>query len=134
MQPVISFFPSKLVKRLILFCLLALALAGCAAPVATSQAVQVPEALQLALGALVLAALTAGFVFLFEKTGLDLRGFATPISVALSAFLVAQLQGWINTIPAQYDTALTIVLQILVVIIGGLGVLRLRANQPARLL
>lgn len=108
-------------------------LAACA-PVPTSQAVEVPEAINLAIGALVLAALTAGFVFLFEKTGLDLRGFALPISVAVSAFLVAQLQGLINTIPAQYDQLLTILLQIIVVIVGGLGVLRLRSNEPARLL
>jgi hypothetical protein len=124
----------KLLRFVFLTLLFALALTACAAPIATSAAVQVPEALQLALGTAVLVALTAGFVYLFEKTGLDLRGFATPISVALSAFLVAQLQGWINTIPAQYDQTITIVLQILVVIIGGLGVLRLRANQPARLL
>lgn len=133
MQPSISFSQMKLVKRLILFFLLSLALVACA-PVATSQAVQVPEALQLAIGAAVLAVLTAGFVFLFEKSGLDLRGFAVPVSVTVSAYLVAQLQGWINTIPAQYDPTLTVILQILVVIVGGLGVLRLRANEPARLL
>jgi len=122
-----------IIRKVFLALVLIVTLAACA-PVATSQAVQVPEALQLALGALVLAALTAGFVYLFEKTGLDLRGYAVGISVTLSAFLVAQLQGWINTIPPQFDATLTIVLQILVVIVGGLGVLRLRANQPARLL
>jgi hypothetical protein len=120
-------------QKVVLFLVLVLTLTACA-PVATSQAVQVPEALQLALGALVLAALTAGFVYLFEKTKLDLRGYAVPVSVTLSAYLVAQLQGWINTLPAQYDPLLTVVLQILVVIVGGLGVLRLRANEPARLL
>lgn len=121
------------IRNILLFFVLALALAACA-PVATSQAVQVPEALQLALGALVLAALTAGFVYIFEWTGLDLRGYAVGISVTISAYLVAQLQGWINTLPAQYDPALTVILQILVVIVGGLGVLRLRTNEPARLL
>ena len=108
-------------------------LAACA-PAPTSQAVPIPEVIGLAIGALILAALTAGFVFIFEKTGLDLRGFAVPISVTVSAFLVAQLQGIINTIPAQYDPLLSTALQIIVVIIGGLGVLRLRANEPARLL
>lgn len=103
-------------------------------PAPTSQAVDVPEAIELAIGVLVLAALTAGFVFMLEKTGLDLRGFAMPISVTVSAFLVAQLQGLINIIPAQYDQLLTVVLQIIVVIIGGLGVLRLRSNERARLL
>lgn len=123
---------SKLLSRLILLLLIVL-LAACA-PAPTSQAVEVPQAISLAIGALVLAALTAGFVFLFEKSGLDLRGFAVPLSVTISAFLVAQLQGLINTIPAQYDPLLSTILQIIVVIIGGLGVLRLRSNQPARLL
>jgi hypothetical protein len=109
-----------------------LLLAACS-PVATSSAVQVPQALALAAAALVLALLTAGFVYVFEKTGLDLRGFAVPISVAISTYLIAQLQGWINTLPAQYDATLTVILQILVVIIGGFGVLRLRSNTPKTL-
>jgi hypothetical protein len=123
-----------LFKRLILVSLLLVTLLAACSPAPTSQAVEVPQAIKLAIGALLLAALTAGFVFLFEKSGLDLRGFAVPISVAASAYLVAQLQGLINTIPAQYDPLLSTILQIIVVIIGGLGVLRLRANQPARLL
>lgn len=121
-------------KRLTVLSLLLIALLTACAPAPTSQAVDVPDAIELAIGALILAALTAGFVFIFEKTGLDLRGFAVPISVTVSAYLVAQLQGIINTIPAQYDPILSTVLQIIVVIIGGLGVLRLRANQPARLM
>jgi hypothetical protein len=121
-------------KRLTVLLILLIVLLTACAPAPTSQAVEVPPAIQLALGALVLAALTAGFVFLFEKSGLDLRGFAVPISVTISACLVAQLQGLINTIPAQYDPLLSTVLQIIVVIIGGLGVLRLRSNEPARLL
>jgi hypothetical protein len=121
-------------KRLLyLFLLLMVFLTACA-PRPTSQAVDVPEAIELAIGVLVLAALTAGFVFIFEKTGLDLRGYAIPVSVTVSAFLVAQLQGIINTIPAQYDPLISTLLQIIVVIIGGLGVLRLRANEPARLM
>jgi hypothetical protein len=121
-------------KRLYAICLLFITLLAACVPPPTSQAVDVPQAINLAIGALVLAVLTAGFVFLFEKSGLDLRGFALPISVAVSAFVVAQLQGLINTIPAQYDPLLSTVLQIIVVIIGGLGVLRLRTNEPARLL
>jgi hypothetical protein len=123
----------KRISRIFLLVLMLIILTACA-PRPTSSAVEVPQAIELAIGALILAALTAGFVYLFEKSGLDLRGFALPISVTVSAFLVAQLQGLINTIPVEYDPLLSTVLQIIVVIIGGLGVLRLRANQPARLL
>ena len=120
-------------KLFIIGLLFSFILIACA-PAPTSQAVQIPDAIRLAVGVLTLAALTAGFVFLFEKTGLDLRGYATPIAVTVSAFVVAQLQAIIDIIPMQYDPLLTTVLQIIVVIIGGLGVLRLRANEPARLL
>jgi hypothetical protein len=124
----------KRLRPLLAISFLLIATVAACAPAPTSQAVEVPQAIELALGALVLAALTAGFVFIFEKIALDLRGFAVPISVTVSAFLIAQLQGLINTIPAQYDPLLSTVLQIIVVIIGGLGVLRLRSNQRARLL
>jgi len=126
-------FLKRLIRTAMIITAVLFLLVSCA-PAPTSQAVEVPQAISLAIGALVLALLTAGFVFLFEKSGLDLRGFAVPLSVAVSAFLVAQLQGLINTIPAQYDPLLSTILQIIVVIIGGLGVLRLRANQPARVL
>lgn len=126
-------FLNRLIRLVLLIAALLVVLAACS-PAPTSQAVDVPEVIELAIGTLVLAVLTAGFVFLFEKTGLDLRGFALPISVAASAYLVAQLQGFIDTIPAQYDPFLTVLFEIIVVIIGGLGVLRLRSNERARLL
>lgn len=126
-------FLKRLVRLVLIITAVLFVLTACS-PAPTSQAVDVPEAVELAIGALVLALLTAGFVFILEKTGLDLRGFAVPLSVTISAFLVAQLQGLINIISTQYDPLLNTVLQIIVVIIGGLGVLRLRSNEPARLL
>jgi hypothetical protein len=128
------FLSLKHLARLILIAATMLFILAACAPAPTSQAVEVPAAIVLAIGALVLAVLTAGFVYIFELTRLDLRGFATPVSVTVSAYLVAQLQGIINTIPAQYDPFLTVLFQIIVVIIGGLGVLRLRSNERARLL
>ena len=126
----------SLLPRLLLLTVLIIGLVtACApAPTPTSQAVEVPQAINLAIGAVVFALVTAGFVYIFERTGLDLRGYAVAISGAISAYLVAQLQGLINTIPTQYDPTLSVLLQIIVVIIGGIGVLRLRANQTARLL
>lgn len=126
-------FLKRFLRPVVIITAMLFVLAACA-PAPASQAVDVPQAIELAIGALVLAALTAGFVFLFEKTSLDLKGFALPMSVAVSAYLVAQLQGIINTIPAAYDPFLTVLFEIIVVIIGGLGVLRLRSNEPAKLL
>ena len=126
-------FHNRFLKFLIIVIAGLLILSACT-PAPTSQAVEVPEAINLAIGSLVLALLTAGFVYVLEALKLDLRGFALPLSVAISAYLVAQLQGLINTIPAQFDPLLSVVLQIIVVIIGGMGLLRLRAGEPARLI
>ena len=125
------------IKRLVFVVLMALFLTGCIGSpeaIATSSAVQLPEAISLAIGTYILVALAAGFVYIFEKTGLDLRGYAVALSVTLSAFVTAQVQGWINAIPLEYDPLLTVVLNIIVVIIGGLGTLRLISKQPKTLI
>jgi len=121
-------------KRISVFILILLVLAACT-PVQGSQAVQLPEAISLAIGIGVLTLITFGLKYIFELTGLDLRGYGTALAVTISAFVVAQLQGWIDAVPAQYDPVLTTVLQIIVVILGSLGVLKLiHKDQPARLI
>ena len=113
----------KTTKIILLTLLFAFALSACtAAP--TSNAVQIPDALTLAIGALILAAVTLGLQTLFDSVGLDLRGVGAAIAVAVSGFAIAQLQGLIDIIPAQYDQLITIVLNVAVVILGGLGTLQ----------
>ena len=90
----------------------------------TSMAVQIPIVLQLALNALLLAALTAGFMYILQSIGLDLTGYAESLSVTLGSFLIALAQHWIDLVPAQYDPAIQMILNVLVVVIGGLGTLR----------
>jgi hypothetical protein len=90
----------------------------------TSSAVVVPDALNKIFAALIFAAVMAGLQWLFEIFGVDLTGFGADIAAVLSAFLIAQLQGFINIIPAQYDQIVTIALNILVVVLGGMGTLR----------
>jgi len=86
-------------------------------------AVPIPAELNAWIAGLIFAAVTAGFAFLFSYIGLDLREFATPISGALSLFLLGTLQGWVNLIPAQYDAFVTILFNVLVVILSGVGTL-----------
>lgn len=107
--------------------------AGFFAPsgVATSSAVQVPEALRLAIGGLTLMLVTLGLQAVFDGIGLDLRGAGAIVAVSLSGFVIAQLQGLINVIPAAYDQMTMIVLNILVVILSGLGSIRALV-QPER--
>lgn len=93
-----------------------------------SVAVQVPEIVKLALDALFTALLTAGTVWVFEHFKLDLRGFAVPIAMAISAFTVTELQDIINIIPEIYDATLNIMFQIIAVLLGAIGLFRLR--QP----
>lgn len=107
--------------------------AGVLAPsgVATSSAVQVPEALRLAIGGLTLMLVTLGLQAVFDTIGLDLRGAGAIVAVSLSGFVVAQLQGLINVIPQAYDQMTMIVLNILVVILSGIGAIRALV-QPER--
>lgn len=110
-------------KKILLIIVFALVLGACtAAP--TSNAVQLPGALTLAIGALILAAVTLGLQAAFDSIGLDLRGVGAAIAVAVTGFAVAQLQGLIDIIPAQYDQLITVVLNVAVVILGGLGTLQ----------
>lgn len=119
-------------KTLPLFLILLVPLAAAAlnAPDGqTSVAVQVPEALNTILSGLILLGVTVGLQQVFEWTGLDLRGLGAALAVSLSGFVVAELQGYINTIPAQYDQLATIAIQVLVVILSGLGYLRLLVSR-----
>lgn len=99
-----------------------------AAQAATAQAVQIPNEVNLFLAGLVFALVTAGFNWLFQYIGLDLRGLATPIAGTLSAYIVAELQGLVNMIPAEYDPYVSLAFKLIVVIIGGVGTLSLIAK------
>lgn len=89
-----------------------------------SAAVQIPEQLKLIIDGLVLAAVMLGLQAIFDLVGLDLRGMGAAIAAVLSAFVIAQLQGLIDVVPAIYDQWLTIGIQILVYLLSGVGVLR----------
>jgi hypothetical protein len=113
-------------KKLFLFIVLLvfpIMLAACT-PEPTSSAVQLPDALKLALSGLILAGVTLGLQAVFDSVGLDLRGVGAAIAVAVSGFAIAQLQGLIDIIPAQYDQLVMIGLNIAVVILTGLGTLQ----------
>lgn len=100
-----------------------------ASVVQTSTAVQVPEALKHILSGLILTGVLLGLQVVFDWSGLDLRGVGAAVAVAISGFAVAQLQGYIDAIPQAYDYLVTIGLNVLVVILSGLGYLRLLVNR-----
>lgn len=93
------------------------------AAVQTSSAVQIPQALVLAFNALLFTVLTAGFTYIISKIGLDLTSFATPLAATLSTFLLGLAQNWIDLQPISSDPLLLMILNVLVVIVGGLGTL-----------
>jgi len=113
-------------RIVLVLAVLAIATAGFFATVnSVATAVQVPNEINLFIDSLIFGAVTAGFVFVFKAIGLDLRGLATPVSAALSGYIIGELQNLINTIPATYDAYVTIVFRIIVVVIGGIGTLYL---------
>lgn len=97
--------------------------------VATSMAVQLPAALAAVIQIGIIALLTAGFKWVFDVFGLDLRGQATTLGLAISAFVVAELQNIINIIPAQYDAVVMTVFYVLLLIFAPAGTLYLLAKQ-----
>lgn len=107
--------------------------------IATSMAVQVPAALAAVIQVGIIALLTAGFKWMFDVFGLDLRGQATTLGLAISAFVVAELQNIINIIPAQYDGVVMTVFYVLLLIFAPAGALYLfakarKSEAPQKLL
>lgn len=107
----------------------ALAAPASAQVIQTSAAVQIPEALKRILSGLILTGVLIGLQVVFDWTGLDLRGVSAAVAVALSGFVVAQLQGYIDVIPPAYDYLVLIGLNVLVTILSGLGYLRLLVHR-----
>lgn len=95
---------------------------------AVASAVPIPQEINVFLAGLIFSGVTAGFMWLFQYTGIDLRGFAEPISGTLSIWLLSELQGWVNLIPPQYDLFVGVAFQIIVVILTGLGTLHVFAK------
>ena len=131
-----------MLKRIRLVVFLGVALLAACSPwvpeeqgaIATSVAVQVPQALALAISGFLVMLLAAATVYLFEKFNLDLRGYATPVGLALGTWIVAELQKYINTIPTTYDPWVDMILRILVIIFVTVGALRLWSSQPRKLI
>ena len=89
--------------------------------IATSQAVQIPLELKLAINAAVLFGVMFGLQWLFDKFGLDLRGVGAGLAAAVSEFAILQFQGLIDVVPVQYDLYITIGLNVLLAVLTTLG-------------
>lgn len=126
-----KFVPIYLIVAVTMLAALAAAFAqpASAEAVQTSAAVQIPDALKAILSGLILTGVLLGLQVVFDWTGLDLRGIGTAVAVAISGFAIAELQGYIDAIPVAYDYIATIGLNVLVVILSGLGYLRLFVNR-----
>lgn len=109
------------------------------AAIYTSAAVQLPVAVKTAIEVGIVALLTAGFAWLFKVFGLDLRGMVPVISLAISSFVVTELQNIINLIPVQFDPFVNTFLYFLVLVLTPAGALWLlnkdkEGNSTASLL
>jgi len=121
-------------KKIFVILMIAVVLVSCApVPEATGQtnavqtsvAVQFPEVLALALNGLLAGLLALAFVYLTEKTGLNLQQFATPAGFVIGGWIVTELQNYINTVPEMYDPWLNMLFRVLIVISIPVGILRL---------
>lgn len=124
-------------KRFLLICLvmvIGFTLSACAAvqPHQESMAVQVPEAINLAIGTGVAALLALGAAYVFQKLGLDLRGYTAPVAITLSAWIVAELQNVVNIIPEMYDPYIDFAFRVIVLLLAPTGLLAWRKYSVGR--
>lgn len=96
----------------------------------TSMAVQVPEAINTAIQIGVIALLTAGFTWLFNVMGVDFRGFASVLGLALSTWIVTELQNIVNTLPEAWDPFVSSFFYLIVMILAPAGALFLAKKNP----
>src|SRR5262245_53535434 len=96
----------------------------------TGMAAQIPEALIQFFNGLVIALFTAGFIWIFEKFNLDLRQYAIPLAGTVSTWVVAEFQGYLNTVPDKQDPWWNLLFRILLALIPAAGVLRLISREP----
>jgi hypothetical protein len=97
--------------------------------VATSTAVQLPDALKLAINGLVLFGVMFGLQFVFDKFHLDLRGIGAAVALAVSEFAILQLQGLIDVVPMQYDLLVTVALNVILAVLTSLGFARVALHR-----
>jgi len=97
--------------------------------VATSNAVQLPDALKLAINGLVLFGVMFGLQFVFDKFHLDLRGIGAAVALAVSEFAILQLQGLIDVVPMQYDLLVTVALNVILAVLTSLGFARVALHR-----
>ena len=102
--------------------------------VQTSSAVQIPEILIQFFNGIVIGLFTAGFIYIYEKTGLDLKQYAVPVAGTVATWVVVELQGYINTIPEVNDVWLNLLFRVLLALIPAAGLLRIFSRQPATLI
>lgn len=98
----------------------------------TSSAVQIPSVITIALDTFLFGVLTVGFAWILSKIGLDLTAFSTPLAASLSTFLIGLFQNWINIQPIQYDPIIQLLINVIVVVVGGTGTLFLIAKGQGR--
>lgn len=101
--------------------------------VATSMAVQIPEAVITAIRIGIIALLTLGFTWVFNVFGIDLRGQAPVLGLVLATWVTGQLQGLINITPEQWDPFLNTLFYFLTIILAPAGLIYMfkKKDQPS---
>jgi hypothetical protein len=119
-------------KKIGLFLLLAILLAGCAPQVASF--VVLPDPLKAAITALI--TFVVGWVFTqIAKAVPWLAGFlgqyVDETSIALAGGVVLAIQNFLNTIPAQYDDIVSIILQLVIAVLASIGLFKVLQKAKA---
>lgn len=119
-------------KKFVLFLLLAFLLAGCAPQVASF--VVLPDPIKVAITALITFAV--GWVFTQIAKAVPwlanfLGQYVDEISIAIAGGVVLAIQNFLNTIPAQYDDIVSLVLQLIIAVLAALGLFKVLQKAKA---
>ena len=118
-------------KAFVMLVLVVLIVAACS-PVAQSKAVQLPEELITLIGMGVLVLLTTAAKWVFDKFGIDIKDRAAEIAASLSAVVVLFINYLLGLVPAAYDSWISALFAVLIVVFGGIGIFSLFFRKKNR--
>lgn len=87
----------------------------------TSRAVQIPLELSAAINGAVLFLVMFGLQWVADHLHINLTGWGVAIALEISEFVILQLQGLIDLVPAQYDFWVSFGLFVLLAALTALG-------------
>lgn len=106
-------------KKVFLIVAIVFVLSACS-PIAQGLVALPDEGTQLVFF-LVSAGVTWGLLKLSEVSGIDLKGYAPAVAVALAPIFTAAIESYLQLIPPAFDNIVLTIIHLIVLAVGSLG-------------